>query len=208
MKSLRSAFLALAFVTPLAATAATPESAPVAALDTALLTTMKAAAAGASFTARYAALDPVVRQSYDLSLVEQNSIGFLWSTIPAAQQSQLNRLFEQFTVANYLSQFTSNGGTQFQLLPAEKDLGTKKIVETKIIPADGSAPVEIDYVVANGPQGWQITDVLLDGTISQVAIHASDFSSLVTAGDASQLIAALKAKVASLSGGAMDSSSS
>jgi phospholipid transport system substrate-binding protein len=45
--------------------------------------------------------------------------------------------------------------------------------------------------------------VLLNGTISKVAIQASDFSALVTTGDASQLIAALKAKVATLSGGAI-----
>ena len=59
----------------------------------------------------------------------------------------------------------------------------------------------MDYVVANGPNGWQITDVLLNGTISQVAVHSSDFSSLVTSGDASKLISALQSKVAALSGG-------
>jgi phospholipid transport system substrate-binding protein len=142
-----------------------------------------------------------VRQSYNLPVVEQNSVGFLWPTIPAAQQQAVANVFEQFTVASYVSQFKSDGGTQIQLLPGEKTLGDKKIVETQIVPGDGSAPTEIDYVVANGANGWQITDVLLNGTISQVAVHSSDFSSLVTSGDASQLISALKSKVIALSGG-------
>ncbi len=198
----RSTVLALALGFPLAAMADTPEAAPVVALNTALMDTMKAASAGDSFQARFAALDPVVRQSYNLPVVEQNSVGFLWPTIPAAQQQELSSVFKQFTVASYVSQFKS-AGAQIQLLPTEKTLGDKKIVETQIVPGDGSAPTEIDYVVADGANGWQITDVLLNGTISQVAVHSSDFSSLVTSGDASQLISALKSKVNTLSDGAI-----
>ncbi len=204
---LRSAFLLLALGAPLAARASTPESAPVSALDAALLATMRAASAGQSFAARYAALDKVVKQTYNLPVVTQNSVGFSWSTLPAAQQQQLAALFEQFTVASYVSQFTG-AGVKFDLLPAEKSLGADKIVQTRIVPAGGSDPTEIDYVLANGPAGWRITDVLLDGTISQVAVHASDFSSLVSAGDASKLIAALRAKITTLSGGALTPSGS
>jgi phospholipid transport system substrate-binding protein len=71
------------------------------------------------------------------------------------------------------------------------------------VSTDGTAPTRLDYVMTNGPDGWQATDVLLAGTISKVAIQSSDFSSEVTSGDASQLIAALKTKVATLSGGAL-----
>ncbi|NNM55587.1 MAG: hopanoid biosynthesis protein HpnM, partial [Acidocella sp.] len=86
MKNLfRSAGLVLALAFPLAATAAPPEAAPVSALDAALLATMKAGSAGQSFAARYAALDPVVKQTYNLPLVTQNSVGFSWATLPAAQ---------------------------------------------------------------------------------------------------------------------------
>ncbi|MGH7191895.1 MAG: hypothetical protein ACREF0_22195 [Acetobacteraceae bacterium] len=46
-------------------------------------------------------------------------------------------------------------------------------------------------------------DVLLDGTISQVAVQRSDFQSFLTSGGAPALVAALHKKVASLSGGAL-----
>jgi phospholipid transport system substrate-binding protein len=197
----RFMILALALGTPLAALAQTPAAAPVVALDQALIATMKAGSAGETFQARVDALTPVIEQSYNLPVVAQNSVGFLWSTLPAAQQQTLYSVFNQFTVASYVSEFKSYNGAQIQLLPQEKTLGDKRIVETQIVPADGSSPTEIDYVVANGPKGWQITDVLLNGTISQVAVHSSDFSSLVTSGNAAPLIAALRAKVAALSGG-------
>jgi len=197
----RAALTSMLLLLPIGAFADAPEAAPVAALDDGLLAAMKAGSAGQTFQQRYNALDPVVTATFDLATITQNSVGFLWATLPAAQQQRLDALFEQFTVASYVSQFNSYGGEAFDLLPAEKDLGAKKIIETQLVPADGSAPTELDYVVADGAQGWRIADILLNGTISQVAIHASDFSSLVTSGDASQLIAALQGKIAALSGG-------
>jgi phospholipid transport system substrate-binding protein len=183
--------------------AATPEAQPIETLDTALIGVMKAGSANASFQSRYDQLDPVVKQALNLSVILQNSVGVLWPTVPAAQQQELEAVFEQFTVASYVNGFSSYGGQQIQLLPAERTLGAKEIVETQIVPADGSSPTRLDYVMASTDSGgWQATDVLFNGTISKVAIQSSDFSSLVTSGDASQLIAALKSKVAALSGGA------
>jgi len=196
------ALLASTFIT-VPACADTPEAAPIARLDSALIAVMKAGSANASFQSRYDQLDPAVTQALNLAVILQNSVGVEWSTIPAAQQQQLENVFEQFTVASYVNGFGSYGGQQIQVLPAERDLGAKKIVETQIVPADGSAPTRLDYVMANTNAGWQATDVLFNGTISKVAIQSSDFSSLVNSGDASQLIAALKTKIATLSGGAL-----
>ena len=193
--------LALNLFVIASAAADAPEAAPIVALDAALIATMKAGSAHASFTSRYDTLAPVVKQTLNLPVILQNSVGFLWPTVPAAQQQQLAAVFEQFTVASYVSGFNGYGGQQIQVLPAERDLGAKKIVETQIVPGDGSAPTRLDYVMTEGDKGWQATDVLLNGTISKVAIQSSDFSSLVSNGDASQLIAALRKKVAALSSG-------
>jgi phospholipid transport system substrate-binding protein len=205
MKNIRAAAIALSLMsaTWLAAPAwaDAPEAAPIAAMDAALIAVMKAGSANASFQSRYDQLDPAVRQALNLPVILQNSVGVEWSTIPAAQQQQLEKIFEQFTVASYVNGFGSYGGQKIEVLPAERDLGAKKIVETQIVPADGSAQTRLDYVMGNSGSGWQATDVLFNGTISKVAIQSSDFSSLVNSGDASGLISALKTKVATLSGG-------
>ena len=53
-----------------------------------------------------------------------------------------------------------------------------------------------------GAAGWHITDVLLDGTISQVAVHASDFCVPgQRRGMRVQLIAALQSKIVALRSG-------
>lgn len=180
----------------------TPEATPVQTLNNGLLAAMKAGSGGASISARDAQLAPVVAQSYDLQVVTKNSVGFLWSTLPAAQQQELITLIGQFTTTSYASQFNSYSGESFSILPDEKKLGANYIIQSKLKPGGGGEPVDLDYVVQNTPQGWRITDVLLGGTISQVALHNSDFASLVSSGDASRLIKALKAKIAALQGGA------
>jgi phospholipid transport system substrate-binding protein len=200
MKYFFSVCAVLAII-PCAASATTPEAQPIVALDAGLIATMKAGSANETFQQRYDQLKPLVDQTLNLPVILQNSVGFLWSTVPAAQQQQLGQLFEQFTVASYVNGFNGYGGQQIQLLATEKTLGDKKIVETQIVPSDGSAPTRLDYVMADGPSGWQVTDVLLNGTISKVAVQSSDFSALVTSGDASQLIAALKTKTAALFNG-------
>jgi phospholipid transport system substrate-binding protein len=195
------ALLAVALGGATAARADTPEAAPVTALNSGLLAVMKAGSGGANFATREASLTPVVQQSYDLQTVTQNSVGFLWSTLPAAQQQKLVELIGQFTTASYASQFNSYGGESFSVLPTEKPLGQGYIIQSKLTPGGGGDPVELDYAVHNTSQGWRITDVLLGGTISQVALHESDFASLVSSGDASRLIAALQSKIAALQSG-------
>jgi phospholipid transport system substrate-binding protein len=196
----RSLLLGLALASPVAGLAAMPEAAPVTALDDGLLSAMKSAAKGDKFAIRAAALTPVITAAYDLPVVAQNSVGFLWATLPASQQAQLIDLFSRFTVASYVSQFSGYHGEAFVLLADEKSLGAAKIVETQIVPGDGASPTELDYVVHHSNGAWRIADVLLGGTISQVAVHESDFAALVKAGDASALISALQAKITTLSG--------
>ena len=91
--------VALPFALPAARAAAAPETQPVNALDDALIATMKAGSAGKTFSARYAMLKPVIEKSFDLRLILQNSAGLLWSQIPAAQKTELEKLFRQYTVA-------------------------------------------------------------------------------------------------------------
>lgn len=203
LRSLRAPAFALAvslFFGPLAYAAAATPGESVEVLDNALISLMKSASAKESFQVRYQQLAPVIEQSYNLPLVTQNSVGFLWSTLPSEQQKELIALFTKFTISSYVSQFDGFGGQKLSVMPDEKALGEKKIVQTQLTSPDGSS-VQIDYVMGMDGNDWKINDVLLNGTISQVAVHASDFASMVKSGDATKLISALQAKIKTLQGG-------
>ena len=192
----------LAALAPLAAHAAPPDAAaPIEALNAGLLAAMRAGRA-TPFTQRYDTLAPVVERAFDLPAILQASVGPRWTGLPPAQQEQLLDVFRRFTVSSYLSSFNAFNGERIETLPENRAIGADQVVATQIVPA-GAAPTRIDYIMRQTPGGWRAVDVLLNGSISRVAVQRSDFRSLLDQGSASRLIANLQGKVAELSGGAL-----
>lgn len=177
-------------------------SAPIARLDTALLQAMRMGK-GAPFAQRYQTIAPAVQAAFDLPAILAASVGLGWSSLPSQQQQALLAVFTRYTVASFASNFDSYEGQRIELVPQQqRRVGQDVVVATQIVPADGSEPTRLDYVMRAGPQGWKAVDVLADGSISRVAVQRSDFRTLVRGGSAEPLIASLTQKVNSLSGGA------
>jgi phospholipid transport system substrate-binding protein len=175
-------------------------TAPVQRLDDALLAAMKSGRTS-SFAQRFAALAPVIEQTIDLDDVLALSVGLEWSTLPDDQKPPLRAAFLRYTVASYAANFDGYSGQTFQLSPTVRSLGNGDvIVRTKIVAADGSVR-KLDYRMRNGPTGWKAVDVLEDGSISRVAVQRSDFRDLLGTGGVPALMAALRQKVVTLSGG-------
>jgi phospholipid transport system substrate-binding protein len=154
------------------------------------------------FQQRYQTLAPAVDQAFDLEGILRVSVGSYWPSLPAAQQQSLLSVFRAFTIANYVANFHSFKGRVINVSPTTRPVGASQVVSSTIT-KPGHDPLRIDYVMRQESAGWKVVDVLLDGTISRVAVQRSDFASLVTKGDASQLIATLKSKVSTLSDGAI-----
>ena len=172
-------------------------TAPIDRLDAGLMTAMKNGSA--PFQQRYAALAPVVDATFNLQQILQTTIGLKWASIPADKQKELLAAFRAFTIASYVSNFDSDSGTTFRILPETRAVGADKVVESEIVPKDGD-PTRMDYVMRQTQAGWQAIDVLEEGTISQAAVQRSDFRSLLADGP-DKLIGSLTAKVDKMSGG-------
>ena len=166
-----------------------------------LLEVMKAGKQ-APFQQRYQTLAPAVDEAFDLQGILRVSVGAYWSSLPPDQQQTLFTVFRAFTIANYVSNFHSYKGRVLDVSPTTRAIGSQQVVTTTIT-KPGRDPLRIDYVLRNESAGWKVVDVLLDGTISRVAVQRSDFSSLVSSGNARPLIATLKTKVSNLSDGAI-----
>jgi phospholipid transport system substrate-binding protein len=177
---------------------------PISELYAGLQTAMQMGSSHATFQQRFDRLAPVIDRVFNLNAILQTSVGLRWSSLDEASRRDLFAVFRTFTIASYTANFDSNGGEKFQVLPQTRPSGDDLIVESKLIPANGD-PVRLDYVVHSGPTGQQIVDVLLNGSISRVAVQRSDFRALLASGSAAPLIASLKQKVSDLSGGAMRS---
>jgi phospholipid transport system substrate-binding protein len=181
--------------------AADPATIPVTQFYGVLLQAMKAGRS-TPFPQRYQMLAPAVDAAFDLAGILRISVGAFWSTLPPAQQQALLQVFRTYTIANYVANFHSYKGRVIDVQPTTRAVGSERVVTTTIT-KPGKDPLRIDYVMRDEDAGWKVVDVLLDGTISRVAVQRSDFASLVTAGSATPLISSLKSKVSLLSNGSM-----
>src|SRR5580658_1385399 len=121
-------------------------TAPIQRLDAALLAAMKAGQ-GTSFSQRYASLEPVIEQTFDLDIVLAASIGLSWAGMPSDQKTQLGAAFRHYTVASYAANFDNYTGQRFQLAPAVRTVGDGDVVvSSEIIGADGTSH-KLDYVM-------------------------------------------------------------
>ena len=154
------------------------------------------------FEKRFDQLAPAVENAFDLETILQVSVGPFWPMLPADQKAMLEAAFRRYTIASYVNSFDNYTGQSFEVSPELRDLPNgEQEVNTRIIPRNGD-PHVLDYVMRQDPQGWRAVDVLLDGTISRVAVQRSDFRSLLNRGGAAALAKSLQDKTADLSGGA------
>ncbi len=198
----RRALMVLPLLVASSSFAAETEAAvPIRALLQALTASMKAGSK-VPFLQRFATLAPVVDRAFNIPATLQAAVGPRWVGIDAAQQAKLLDVFRKFTIGRYADNFSEYGGEALEILPETRSVGEDQVIETRIVPGHGD-PVRIDYVMRRESTGWHAVDVLLNGSISQVAVQRSDFRALLSAGDASRLIDSLQKKVADMSGGSL-----
>lgn len=174
--------------------------APISALYTALERLMHEGK-GTPFIDRFRQLAPVIDQAFDLRDILMRSVGLHWSGFSDAVRGRLFDSFRKFTIVTYVANFDHYDGEKFQLLPDQRSVGADRVVASRIVEGNGNA-VRIDYVMRQVGQDWRVVDVLLDGSISRVAVQRSDFRALLAKGGADALIQSLQSKISDLSGGA------
>ena len=187
-------FLSLAF--PASVLAAGPEDS-VNAFHETLISTMKDGRT-LSESGRYARIEPVVHRLFDLPLMSRLAIGASWSTLSPAQQQVAIAAFGAYIAATYADRFDSFSGQRMEVV-ARQPSSSGMIVRTRIIKSNGE-PVSVDYAMRQNDGAWQISDVYLDGTISQLATQRSEFGAILRREGFEGLIATLQRKVKLLAG--------
>jgi phospholipid transport system substrate-binding protein len=162
-----------------------------------LLTTMKSGSVLGE-SGRYAQLAPVIRRSFDLPYMARLAFGFGWARLTPAQQQQVTDSYGRYISAVYADRFDSYHGQRLDVTGQRQDpYGI--IVTSQIIKSDGE-PVEVDYLMRQDGGGWSIGDIYLDGTISEVATHRSEFAEILRSQGVDGLVAALDRKAEMLTG--------
>jgi len=147
---------------------------------------------------RYARVEPVIHRLFDIPFMARLAVGATWATLSPAQQQQATVAFGAYLSATYADRFDSYSGQQLEVTGQQLS-GSGVIVRTRIVKASGE-PVSIDYLMRQNEGAWQISDVYLDGTISQLATQRSEFGAILRREGFDGLITALNRKFNLLTG--------
>jgi len=163
----------------------------------ALLGTMKnGRALGQS--GRFMRLEPVIRRSFDIPTMARLSVGPTWAGMSEVQRQQVIESFGRYISATYADRFDTYAGQKLQVTGEQPNAGGV-LVKSQIVKANGE-PVKVDYMMRRNGEGWLISDIYLDGAISEVVTRRSEFGAIIRADGVDGLIAALNRKADMLTG--------
>jgi phospholipid transport system substrate-binding protein len=148
-------------------------------------------------TGRYQYIEPVVSRVFDVPLMARLAVGPQWASLTEAQRQQVTQAFTRYIAAVYAERFDSYSGERLQVTGVQPS-ASGSIITSQIIKSDGK-PVNINYLMRDNGGQWQIADVYLDGTISELATRRSEFASILRSRGIDGLIQSLNTKAASLS---------
>jgi phospholipid transport system substrate-binding protein len=150
------------------------------------------------FNGRVKLLDPQLRKLYDLPLLTRLVVGPPWRGFSPDDQQALISAFSDYSTAVYAGRFKSYDKERFEVDPTpDKSPSGDSLVKTRLYP-NGGDPVQLNYLLRQESDGYHIIDVLLNGTISELAERRSEYSSTLRDGGAPALIKLLQQKTAEL----------
>ena len=186
-----AAVLGLAMVSYPAHAAPASGGDTVQSLYDALLSTMKnGRTLGQS--GRFKQLEPVIRRTFDIPSMARLSVGSSWATLTEAQRQQVTESLGRYISAIYADRFDSYAGQRLQVT-GEQLAAAGVMVRSQIVKTNGEL-VTVNYMMHRNGNSWLISDIYLDGAISEVATRHSEFAAILKSQGIDGLIAALDRK--------------
>ena len=137
-----------------------------------------------------ALIDDVIKNSYDLEKMGKMIIGVDWKQMDTNTQKEFTNVFKRFISVNYLRRFNKINDLSFEHQTVT-DIEDKFKLARVILTADNEK-IKIDYLLGFKNEKWKIFDVLIDGSISEVATKKSDFKKIIKEEGVSGLIKNLR----------------
>ena len=147
---------------------------------------------------RYDRLEPVIQRDFDLTYMTRVAVGPPWLSLSDSERQQVTTAFGRYIAATYASRFDGYSGERLEVI-GEQKIKRGTMVQSRIVKSDGE-PVAINYMVHDNAVGYQVRDVYVTGTISELATKCSEFATIMRTNGIDGLIASLNKKADDLRG--------
>ncbi|GJE55508.1 MULTISPECIES: MlaC/ttg2D family ABC transporter substrate-binding protein [Methylobacterium] len=137
---------------------------------------------------RIEVIGPTFKEVFDTAAMVPVAVGPKWKALKPEQQGAINDAFTTYFTTLYANRLSQAAGGKFDIKPGAEARGATKVVHSKITTKDGD-DTDVDYVV-NADN--KIQDVLLNGTVSEVASMRAGFNEPLKKGGADALVKYLR----------------
>ncbi len=143
---------------------------------------------------RFDFLAPGIDEAFDQLRMIRVATGASWRAADKERRRRLLDAFARMSIATYASQFDGYSGQRFETVRERPGPQKTVLVETRILDRDGTAEADLTYVLMAVNKHWRIVDILLDNTISQLAVRRSEYRRILKKDGMEGLIAVLNGK--------------
>ena len=133
-----------------------------------------------------------VKQNYNSEKMLSMIIGNQWKNVSNKKRKEIINIFEEYIAKNYVRRFSKMKDFSF-IENKEQNVGKFVMVRSNLV-IGKKEKVSISYLLSNDQNKWKIFDVLLAGSVSEIATKKSEFKSFIKGGNIDPLIDALKKK--------------
>lgn len=149
------------------------------------------------YSGRLDRLDVIVSDSFDLKFMAEKSVGRHWKKLSSEDQQRWLDSFRQMTAATYAGRFEGFSGQRFEVLGEEGANHETIVVRAILLNPDGE-DVNLNYRLHQIDGAWKVIDVYLNGTVSELALRRSEYSTVLKRDGFAKLIETIDDKTQEL----------
>ena len=131
--------------------------------------------------------------NFDFPRMTALAMGRNWRKATPEQQKRLTDEFRSLLVRTYSGSLSQYRNQTIEYKPLRADAAATDVTVRTEVVRPGQAPVQIDYSMAKGVDGWKAYDVIVGG-VSLVTNYRDEFNEQIRQGGIDQLIASLVAR--------------
>lgn len=135
----------------------------------------------------------IFTDALDMRLIARQVMGRHWRVSTEEQRQNYLRLFSEYVVQIYASQFSNYSGESFDVYKEQGAADDDRVVKTRII-ADNGEITHVDFRVHKDGPRFRVVDVAVRG-VSLLVAKRSEFDVIIRHKGVNGLLAQLKAKV-------------
>ena len=148
----------------------------------------------ADYAARFALFQPILKNSFDLQYMARQAVGRGFLDLDQDKRQLWYDLFAHYMASNYAARFDHYSGQRFEVLGEEPGARDTVLVRTRVIDPDREN-VDLGYRLRQTEAGWHVIDVYLKGSVSELALRRSEYSTVLKREGFDALVVKIKEKI-------------